>query len=147
MEVLLCQDVKSLGKSGEVINVKTGYARNYLIPKQLACPVTTANLRRLERKKAKELELYAQQKGAAEALAEKLNKVSCTVTVEVNDLDRLYGSVTETDIINALELEGIEIDKNRIMLDKPINELGIFEVGINLHSEVTAKVRVWVAKK
>jgi len=147
MEVLLCQDVNKLGKSGDVVKVKPGYARNYLIPQQLACPVTPANLRRLERKKAKELELYAQQKGEAEALAEKLNKVSCTVTVEVNDLDRLYGSVTETDIINALELEGIKIDKGSILLEKPITELGIFEVGINLHPEVTAKVRVWVAKK
>jgi len=147
MEVLLCQDVSKLGKSGEIVSVKRGYARNYLIPKQLACPVTTANLRRLERRKAKALELYAQQKGEAESLAEKLNKASCTVTVEVNDLDRLYGSVTEADIVKALELEGIEIDKKNVMLDQPINELGIFEVGIYLHPEVAAKVRVWVAKK
>ncbi len=147
MEILLCQDVKKLGKSGEVVNVKPGYARNYLIPQQLACPATPANLRRIERKKAREAELYAQQKKEAEVLAEKLNKVSCTVTVEVNDLDRLYGSVTEADIIKALELEGITVDVKDVLLEKPINELGIFEVGINIHPEVTAKVRVWVARK
>jgi large subunit ribosomal protein L9 len=80
-------------------------------------------------------------------LAEQLGKTSCTVTVEVNDLERLYGSVTETDIVKALEVEGFNIDKKDIVIEKPIEELGIFEVGIHLHPEVTAKIRLWVAKK
>ena len=147
MEVLLCQDVAKLGKSGDVVNVKRGFARNYLIPKKLACAASPANLKRLERLKAKEAEKYENEKREAQDLAEKLNKVSCTVTVEVNDLEKLYGSVTESEVAQALEVEGYTIDKKMIILENPINELGIFEVSIKLHAEVNAKVRVWVAKK
>ena len=147
MEVLLCQDVKKLGQAGDVVNVKPGFARNYLIPQEMACVVTPANLRRIERQKAKQQAAYEKAKQEAMDLADKLSKVSCTVTVEVNDLDRLYGSVTEAEIAQALELEGMAIDKKSIVLEKPIEELGIFEVNIKLHPEVTAKVRVWVAKK
>ena len=98
-------------------------------------------------KKIKEAALNAQKKKEAEELAEKLSKFSCTVTVEVNDLDKLYGSVTEADVAKALEVEGFSIDKKAIVLEKTIDELGIYDVGVKLYPEVTAKIRLWVAKK
>ncbi|MCK5580928.1 MAG: 50S ribosomal protein L9 [Candidatus Omnitrophica bacterium] len=147
MEVILSQDVASLGKVGDVVKVKTGYARNFLIPEKFACLATPANLKRIEQQKAKQVREYEAAKKEAEELAEKLNKTSCTVTVEVNDLEKLYGAVTETEIVQALESEGFSIDKKAIVIDKSIDELGIFEVGINLHPHVMAKIRLWVAKK
>lgn len=147
MQVILCQDVSSLGKVGDVVKVKTGFARNYLIPQKLAYLATPTNLRRIEKQKAK---LAVEQEKAvkeAQDLADKLAKVSCTVTVEVNDLDKLYGAVTEAEIVKALEVEGFQIDKKDIVFAQPIEELGIFEVGVELHPKVTAKIRVWVAKK
>ena len=147
MEVILCQQVPKVGKIGDVVKVKDGFARNFLLPRKLAFVATAENKRRVEQEKAIRLKEYAVAKKAAEELAEKISKVSCTVTVEVNDLDKLYGSVSEVDIAKALELEGLTIDRKTIELEKPIEELGIFEVGVKVHPEVTAKVRVWVAKK
>ena len=147
MEVILCQDVVKLGHVGEVVKVKDGYGRNFLIPHKKAYLATPANLKRIEIQKRKQKEAYEKGKNEAVELAEKLNKVSCTVTVEVNDLEKLYGSVTEAEIIKALEVEGFTIDKNDIILEKSIEELGIFDVGIKLHQEVTANIRLWVAKK
>jgi large subunit ribosomal protein L9 len=147
MEVILSQDVRALGKTGQVVKVKDGYARNYLIPEKLACMATPANLRRIEQLEKKRKAQYLQDKQAAEILAEKLSKASCTVSVEVNDLDKLYGSVTETDIVKSLEVAGFTVDKKDLVIEKPIEELGIFEVGVTLHPEVTAKIRLWVTKK
>ena|SRR3989338_6758498 len=147
MEVILSQDVQTLGKIGDVVKVKSGFARNYLLPNKLAFPATATNLKRIEAEKARKAELGRKAQAAAQELAEKLSKVSCTVTVEVNDLDRLYGAVTEVEIVRALEQEGYTIDKKSIVLEKPIDELGIYDVGIKVHPEVTAKIRLWVAKK
>jgi large subunit ribosomal protein L9 len=147
MEVILCQQVPKVGKIGDVVKVKDGFAHNYLLPRKLACAATPQNKRRIEHEKATRLKEYEAEKKVAQDLADKISKVSCTVTVEVNDLDKLYGSVTEADIAKALDVEGLKIDKKLIELEKPIEELGIFEVGVKLHTEVTAKVRVWVAKK
>lgn len=147
MEVILSKDVQSLGKTGELVKVKDGYARNYLLPRKLAFPATAANLKKIEQQEKKRKDRYEQQKQEAQQLEQTLSKVSCTVSVEVNDLDKLYGAVTEADIAKALEVEGYTIDKKDIVIDKPIEELGIFDIGINLHPEVTAKIRLWVTKK
>lgn len=147
MEVILSQDVPKLGKLGDVVKVKEGYARNFLIPRKLACVATGGNLKRIEQFQKKRKIEQEQQKTEAQQLAEKLNNLSCTISVEVNDLEKLYGSVSELDIAKALETEGFPIDKKQIILEKPIEELGIFEVGIRLHPEVTAKIRLWVTKK
>ncbi len=147
MNIILCKDIPTLGKMGDVVKVKEGYARNFLFPKKLAFFATTENVKKIEQQKLKKVAEEAKQKKEAEALAEKLGKVSCTVTVEVNDLEKLYGSVSEMEIAKVLEEEGFAIDKKSIMLEKPIEELGIYEVGVKLHPGVVAKVRVWVAKK
>ena len=147
MEIILRQDVEKLGKVGAVVKVKEGYARNFLFPRDLAFPATPANLKRIEQQKAKLVAQYEATKREAQALAEKLAKVSITITVEVNDLEKMYGSVTEVDVHKALEVEGFKLDKKQIFLENPITELGIFEVAVKLHPEVTAKIRLWVAKK
>ncbi len=147
MEVILSRDVQNLGKLGEVVKVKDGYARNFLIPNKVAYIATAANLKRIEQQEKKRKAQYEQGKQEAAALAEKLSKASCTLSVEVNDLDKLYGTVSTVDISKALEVEGFTVDKKNIVIENPIEELGIFEIGINLHPEVTAKIRLWVTKK
>ncbi len=147
MEVILSQDVQKLGKVGEVVKVKSGYARNFLFPRKMAYVATPANLKRIEQVEKKRRLQYEREKVEAEKEAEKLGKISCTVNVEVNDLEKLYGAVSETEIVKALEMEGFKIDKKNIVMEKPIEELGIFEVGVKLHPEVTAKIRLWVTKK
>ena len=147
MEIILFQDVPKLGKVGDVIKVEDGYARNFLIPQNMAYLATPTNLKRIEQKKKQKQIQLEQQRQEAEALAQRLNKTSCTVDAEVNDLDKLYGAVNENEIVKALEVEGFSIDRKCIVFEKPIEELGIFEVGIKLHPEVTAKIRLWVTKK
>lgn len=147
MKVILTQDVKHLGKVGDVVKVKDGYARNLLLPRDLAYLATPENLKRIERQQKLANERYEKERQEALALSEKLAKTSCTVNVEVNDLEKLYGSITEIDVVKALEVEGYTIDKKVIIFEKPIEELGIFEVGVKLHPEVTAKIRLWVTKK
>ncbi|MFH1360005.1 MAG: 50S ribosomal protein L9 [Candidatus Omnitrophota bacterium] len=147
MEVILCQDIQLLGKTGDIIKVKDGYARNYLLPRKMAFLTTSENLRKIEKEKAKKLAFEEKAKKDAQELAEKLSSASCTVAVEVNDLEKLYGSITEVDIAKALETEGFSIDKKFITLEKPIEELGIYEAAVKLHPSIEAKVRVWVTKK
>ncbi len=108
---------------------------------------TPANLKRIEQQEKNRKIQYEKNKKEAEGLAEKLGKVSCTVSVEVNDLDKLYGAIAEIDIAKALEVEGFTVDQKTIIIENPIEELGIFEISIHLHSEVTAKIRLWVTKK
>ncbi len=147
MEVILSQEVESLGKIGDVVKVKDGYARNFLLPRKLAYIATPSNLKKIELQEKKKKAILDKERMEAETIADKLSKVSCTVNVEVNDLDRLYGSVKESDIAKALEVEGFTLDKDSIIIENPIEELGIFEVGIKLHSDVITKIRVWVTKK
>ena len=147
MDVILSQDIEKLGKVGDVVKVKDGYARNFLFPHKKACVATEANLKLIAQQKKKRQEQYEKQKTEAQNFADKLSKVSCTVNVEVNDLDKLYGAVTEAEILKALELESITVEKKQLVIEKPLDQLGIFEVGVKLHPEVIAKVRVWVTKK
>jgi len=147
MEVILCQDVEKLGKTGDVVKVKDGFARNFLFPTKKAYMATPTNLKRIEQEKQKRVAGEEKLKKDMEELAVKLSKISCSIAVEVNDLEKLYGSVTETDIAKALEAEGYTVSKKDIILEKPIEELGIFEVPIRLHHDVTAKIRLWVTKK
>ena len=147
MEVILTQDVDKIGKEGQVIKVKDGFARNFLLPQKMAFEASPSNLKKIEQQKKKRLIKFEEEKKKALDMAEQLSKVSCTVNVEVNDLDRLYGSIKETDVVKALSEEGYTFDKKDIVFDKTIEELGIFDIGIKLHPEVTAKVRLWVTKK
>ncbi|MFH0754073.1 MAG: 50S ribosomal protein L9 [Candidatus Omnitrophota bacterium] len=147
MEVILCQDVASLGKAGEVVKVKDGYARNYLIPRQVALSATKENLKNIAKVKAKMAVVDEAKRQEALGVAEKLAKVSCTITVEVNDQEKLYGAVSEADILRALEQEGFKFERHDLALEKPVEELGIFDVGVRLHPDVMGKFRLWVTKK
>jgi large subunit ribosomal protein L9 len=147
MEVILCQDIAALGKTGEIVKVKDGHARNYLIPRQLALAATKDNKKKIEAVKAKQTAAYEEKKSVAMAEAEKLSKVSCTLSVEVNDQEKLYGAVSESEILRALEQEGYKFERKDLVLEKPVEELGIFEVGVKLHPEVIGKFRLWVTKK
>ena len=147
IKVILRKDITKLGKTGDVIMVKDGYARNFLLPQELVYVATPVNLKRIEQERLKRIASVQKVKQEAEELAKRLDKVSCTVAVEVNDLEKLYGSVTEVDIAKALEAENFVIDRKSILLEKPIEELGIYDVSIKLHPEVTARIRLWVTKK
>ncbi len=146
MEVILAQDVEKLGTTGQVVKVKNGYARNFLVPRKVAYLATQENLKRIERQEKKRKAQYDQEKKKARDFAEELQKSSCTVNVEVNDLEKLYGAVTEAEIAKALEVEGFTVNKKNIIIENPIEELGIFDIGVKIHPEVTAKIRLWVTK-
>ncbi len=147
MEVILCQDVANLGKAGEVVKVKDGFGRNYLIPRQVALAATKENLKNADKLKVKMQAVYEEKRKEAEVLAEKLAKVSCTITVEVNDQEKLYGAVSEADILRTLEQEGFVYERKDLVLEKPVEELGIFDIGVKLHPDVIGKFRLWVTKK
>jgi len=147
MEVILNQDVERLGKAGQIVKVKEGFARNFLIPNGLAVSLTAANLKKLEQEKQKKvLQLDKSRKGAEE-LSARLASLSLTIPVLTQEEDKLYGSIAAQDVAAALKEEGFEIDKKSIVLDVPIKSLGIYEVPIELHPEVSCKIKIWVVKK
>ena len=147
MNIILMENVEKLGQVGDVVKVKNGYARNYLLPRQLGMPATEGNVKRIEKEKTKRLALYEAEKKEAEKKAEILSKVSLTIAAEVNDQEKLYGAISESDILEALEAENHKIDRKSLVLEKPVDDLGIFEIGVKLHPQVIAKIRLWVTKK
>ena len=146
MEVILKSDVDKIGKAGSVVEVKDGFARNFLLPNGLAILCTSSNLKKIEDEKQKKVQDYEKTKKEAQGLQSKLAALSLTIPVLAQD-EKAYGSITINDIAQALKDEGFEIDKNCILLDEPIKALGIYEVDIRLHSEVIAKVKIWIVKK
>lgn len=148
MELILIQPVKWLGKQGERVKVKNGYARNFLIPNRLALEATPQNLKSLEQQQKKEQRQLQQERQQAEELAKKMAEISCTISAEVGDQERLFGSVTAADVARTLQEKWeIAVDKRAIELDEPIRKLGIFTVSIRLHPQVRGQLKVWVVKK
>ncbi len=144
MEVILIEEVPSLGDVGEQVTVKDGYARNFLLPKKLAIPASVKNRRRLEHEKRLVSFRVAQARKEAESMAEKLANTSITIARKVGEQDKLFGSVTAHDIARALADEGVEIDRRKIQLEEPIKVLGVYEVPVKLSGEVPAQVKIWV---
>lgn len=147
MKLLLRQDYKPLGEAGEIVNVKPGYARNFLIPNGLAMLASDKNLKRYENEKKQMFWRQEKDKRQSEELAKTLENVSCTITVQVGEEDKMFGSVTSQNIAEALEAQGYSVDKRKIILEEPIKSLGIYSVPIKLHTDVEAKVKVWVVKE
>ena len=147
MKLLLRQDYEPLGVAGDVVNVKPGFARNFLIPKGFAMLATDKNLKRYENDQKQLHWLEEKEKRQSEELAKTLENVSCTITVQVGEEDKMFGSVTSQNITEALEAQGYTIDKRKIILEEPIKSLGIYSVPIKLHTDVEAKVKVWVVKE
>jgi large subunit ribosomal protein L9 len=144
MKLILREDVYNLGKSGEVVTVKDGYARNFLLPRNLAMLASAANVRQLEHEK-KVIELrQAKMKGAAADLARKFEGAKVTIKRKVGEQDKLYGSVTALDVAEALAAAGLKVERRVIHLPEPIRAVGTFDVELRLHREVTAKVAVTV---
>lgn len=147
MEVILRADVSKIGKAGQVVKVKDGYARNFLIPNKLALPVNSSNLKVLEQEKKKKEFEFEKTKKEAESLKEKLASLSLTIPVLTQEDEKLYGSIGTVEIVQALKDEGVEISKAAIDLAEPIKQLGIYEIPIKLHSEISLKLKVWIVKK
>lgn len=147
MEVILNQDIEKLGKAGTVINVKPGFARNFLIPNGLALLSTTANLKKVDQEKQRKTSQIEKAKKEYEELKERLEGLSLTMPVLTQEEDKIYGSVSANDIVQALKDEGFDIDKHSLILDEPIKSLGIYEIPLKLHPEVSAKIKVWIVKK
>ena len=147
MKIILKEDYENLGKVGEVIEVKAGFARNYLIPKQVALQATQQNLKIIDQEKARNKIKLSKDKRDAELLAEQLKEVSLTANVQVGEEDKIFGAVTSQNISELLSSKGFEIDKRKIQLEEPLKALGVFEVPIKLHTEVEAKIKVWVVKE
>ena len=144
MKLILREDVYNLGKSGELVNVKEGYARNYLLPRNLAMLASSANVRQLDHEK-KVIELRQQKlKGGAQEQAKKLEGVKISIKRKTGEQDKLFGSVTALDIAEALAATGHKLDRRLIHLPEPIRAVGEFPVEIRLHREVTAKLTVSV---
>ena len=146
MEVILREHVDNLGKRGEIVKVAAGYARNYLLPRKLALPVTEGNRKHVERER-KILEVReAQEKTQAEGVASKLRAVEVTIGRKVGETEQLYGSVTSGDIADFLKTKGFDIDRRKLILPEPIKTLGDHDVPLKLHRDVTAVLKVRVVK-
>ncbi|MDA0709512.1 MAG: 50S ribosomal protein L9 [bacterium] len=147
MKVILTEDVNQLGNSGEIVAVKDGFARNYLLPRQLALIANKGNMAVYKEVRRQRDVHRSRAKHEAEVLAESLSKASCNVPVTVGEGDRIFGSVTAAQIADLLKEQGFEIDRRIIQLEEPIRALGVYDVPIRLHPEVDAKIKVWVVKE
>jgi len=146
-EVMLLENVEGLGVEGDVVDVADGYARNYLLPQNLAAPVTTATRRYLEKRERERQQEKQEGLAKAKAMAKKLAEVSCTIPVKTGKDDKMFGSVTSTSILKAIENQGLDLEKGQLLLDNPIDELGVFEVPVQLHPDVVVPIKVWVVKE
>jgi len=147
INVILQQDLSNLGKTGEVVRVRPGYARNYLLPKQLAAPATSKNINRLEHDKRVAATRAAKSKAAATELAAKIEATPVVLARKAGEGDKLFGSVTSAEIATALKEKGVEVDRRKIELPEPIKALGSFAFPVKLGFDVTATVKVEVTRK
>lgn len=147
MEVILKEDVPKLGHRGDVVKVAEGYGRNYLLPRKLAIEATIANKAVIEQMKHSAVRRSAVEKADSEALAKQLEGVSLKFQRKAGEKDHLFGSVTSSDIADALEQKGFNIDRRKIQLNDPLKSLGEFDVPVRLHRDVTSRVKVLVEKE
>ena len=147
MEIILRQAVENLGTTGDVVKVKAGYARNYLLPHGLAYEATPGNLKRIQQERERLEAAENERRSAAQGLAEKLEQVSLTFSARVGEEGKLFGSVTAADVAQQLEAQGFHVEKRQIDLHEPIKALGVYRVPIRLHADVKPEIRVWVIKQ
>lgn len=147
MKVILKKDYEGLGECGTIVDVKGGYARNFLIPQGIGVFANKRNMKIFqEEQKHKEFQ-ENKEKRRAEELAKNLDNISLTATVKVGEEDKVFGSVTSQDIAKLLQEKGYDIDKRKIELEEPIKALGVYSIMVKLHSEIEAKIRLWVVKE
>lgn len=146
MRVILKKEVQNLGEAGDIVNVKPGYGRNYLIPRGLAIPANEGSIKQVQHQKRLAEAIRKQQLEEARAIGTKLSGTSITIRREAGEDDKLFGSVTNRDVADALAAEGIEVDRRTIQLEENIRTLGLFQVPVRVHRDVTAMVKVYVMK-
>lgn len=144
MQVILRADVENLGRLGDVVTVRPGYGRNYLLPQGMAMPATKANLKAFELERKKLQAAMDALRSAAGTLGERIKKTDIVITMRVGENNKLYGSVTSSVIADALAEQGIEIDRRRVILDAPIRTIGEFPVRVRLHADVVAEFTITV---
>ena len=147
MKIILRKNYDQVGKIGDVCDVKTGFARNFLIPRGIAYTATAGNIRALEEEKKQVAKKQEKERSEAEALATELEKVSVTIPVKVGEEDKIFGSVTTQMISDGLKEKGYEVDKRKIEINEPIKALGIYSINIKLYHEVNAVVKTWVVRE
>lgn len=144
MKVILRKDLVNLGNMGEIVNVRDGYARNYLIPRDYAYYASEVAIKRLDIEKQLRNKRLAQEKVSAEAIASSLSEVQVSIAMKVGEEGKLYGSVTSTMVAQQLASKGFDIDKRHIVIEEAIKTLGVFDAKVKLHPEVSANIKVWV---
>lgn len=148
MEVILLKNVHKLGAEGKIVKVKDGFARNYLIPQGFALGATDANFKKLETLKKQRIKLAAKELDRCRELKKRIDDFSLTIAAQVKeDGEEIYGSVSEAQILKGLKEEGIELEKDTLLLGEPIKKIGVYDIKADLHPEVEATFRVWVVKK
>lgn len=147
MKVILRKNFDALGKIGDVVDVKEGYARNFLLPRGIAYTALDGNIRALEQEKVNEEKRNQQEISDAENKAAELEKVSVTIPVQVGEEDKIFGTVTNQMIADALKEKGFEIERRKVDIEDPIKSLGIYSVNVKLHPTVNAKIKVWVVRE
>jgi large subunit ribosomal protein L9 len=147
MQIILQEDVEKLGTRGQIVEVAEGYARNFLLPRKLALAATPDNLKRLEKMRAVFAKREANEKEAAQKLAELLSSVTLRLSRKAGESDQLFGSVTSGDVADALAAQGYSIDKRKIQLDEPIKLVGEYQVPIRLHRDVNGAVKLVVQRE
>ena len=146
MKIILRQDIQGLGKMGDIVNVANGYARNYLLPRKMAMEATEHNIQLLEKEKKKMETQLLKSRQEAEELARKIEETTITISKEVGEGEKMFGSVTSADIVEALGKEGISVDKRQIILERSIKKTGLFHIPIKVHPDITATLKLWVVK-
>ncbi|MDI1471275.1 MAG: 50S ribosomal protein L9 [Thermodesulfovibrio sp.] len=144
MKVILKEDIPNLGKAGQIVNVKDGYARNFLFPKGLALLADEKNMKLLEYQRKKIEEEAKKKRQDAQSIAERLSQVNLKISAKAGEDQKLFGSITSKDIAVALEKEGFAIDKKQITVLEPIKRIGEYEVEVRFHENITAKVKVTI---
>jgi len=147
MKVILREDIPELGTAGQTIEVKSGYGRNYLFPRNLAIPASKANLKAIGEIEKQKTIREKKSRRQADIIKDKIEKISVSAEVLVGEEDRVFGSVTANEIAKLMETEGVLIDKRAVQLEEPIKALGVYTVPIKVDKEVTASLKVWVIKK
>jgi large subunit ribosomal protein L9 len=147
MKLILRSNVNKLGNVGDLIKVKDGYARNYLLPKNLAVIATAKSIKMIESEKLARIRKEAKIIKAKQEFAKKLSAKSFTITMKSGENDKLYGAVTVADIEKVINKEGFEIDRKKILLDEPINQLGVYTIKIKIYHDVDAEIKLWIVKE
>jgi large subunit ribosomal protein L9 len=147
IEVLLMAKITDLGAEGDIVKVADGYARNYLLPRKLAAPVTSATKRKLAKLQEDRGEKEKQSLLDASQKATELASISVTIAVKVAEGEKLYGSIGTVEIAEAIQKQGVELDKSMLVLEEPLKELGVYDIAVKLHSEIETTVKVWIVEE